>query len=600
MTALFSATEFSTLTEVQRRSVLAALFVVAGVDGQMDGQELAVARPFLEATAAVQLGPVQAEARAVRTPQDVFALGKRCADALPDMAARERLVSLLLAVAWADGAVLAQEFSVLGAFMQGIGLPGERANELADASAEGSIFGAVSRGKLEAVRRLLDGGVPVMSRDPKQWTPLHVAVATGQAAIVDLLLDRGADVHARHSQGSPPLFLACNKPYAAVVERLLRAGAKANEAGAAGVTPVIIAASFGQTAVLRALRRAGASLEVTDAAGRTPLHCAAEEGRVATVAFLLAEGAPANARTPKACTPLMSGAERGDLATMAALLAAKADVDATDASGQTALHYAVAGNAPDVVEMLLAFGANPSASSQNKTTPLHVAAAAGFTACARLLLDAGADRDAANVEGGTPIFLAAIRDRREVHDLLVARGATPDPSKIGAALAVKSLRAAPLAEAPPTPPALRPSDAALATFDDYQVAAWMNVEGTPDQVLVAGKDAKGRPEWVGRTGAGDARARFLVVKDKAGKRWLPVFSSEAAATAFRGRTPVGWPEDGTGMAAAAIGSSAAGVGVFKLGELPVDGVVLNPYGPSGPVFLTADECDRITRWPSRR
>ena len=83
------------------------------------------------------------------------------------------------------------------------------------------------------------------------------------------------------------------------------------------------------------------------------------------------------------------------------------------------------------------------------------------------------------------------------------------------------------------------------------------------------------------------------MRDAQGRRWLPLFTTDAAATAFRSRTPIGWPEDGNGMAAAAIGVVSANI--FKVGELPVEGVLLNPYGPNGPVLLTADECDRITR-----
>ena len=37
--------------------------------------------------------------------------------------------------------------------------------------------------------------------------------------------------------------------------------------------------------------------------------------------------------------------------------------------------------------------------------------------------------------------------------------------------------------------------------------------------------------------AADARSRFLVVKDKAGKRWLPVFTSEAAVVSISSMPP---------------------------------------------------------------
>lgn len=140
-----------------------------------------------------------------------------------------------------------------------------------------------------------------------------------------------------------------------------------------------------------------------------------------------------------------------------------------------------------------------NASSANAVTPLHVAAGAAYTSTARVLLDAGA---------------------------------------------AVSLRSAPFVE-PPLPASLRPDDAALATHADYQVAAWLNLEGAPDQVLVAGKDAKGRDQYAARRGNGELGPRLLAVTDDA-KRWLSVFTSAAAVDAFRRATPIGWPTDGVG------------------------------------------------------
>ena len=120
----------------------------------------------------------------------------------------------------------------------------------------------------------------------------------------------------------------------------------------------------------------------------------------------------------------------------------------------------------------------------------------------------------------------------------------------------------------------------------------MNLEGAPDQVLVGGR-TKGREQYVGRPGSGDPRARLLTVTDSAGKRWLPVFSSELAADAFRRAVPVGWPADGVGLARAVTGSANAKI--FAVTDLPVEGIALDPYGPHGPCLLTAEECDRVAR-----
>jgi len=39
----------------------------------------------------------------------------------------------------------------------------------------------------------------------------------------------------------------------------------------------------------------------------------------------------------------------------------------------------------------------------------------------------------------------------------------------------------------------------------------------------------------------------------------------------------------------------ASLRVFDVADLPIDGVLMNPYGPQGPIALTSDECARIAR-----
>jgi uncharacterized protein len=62
-------------------------------------------------------------------------------------------------------------------------------------------------GAVEAVRLLLDRGVPVNDTNNAGNTALHAAVTRGDA-VVRLLAERGADVHARNKAGFTPLDLA--------------------------------------------------------------------------------------------------------------------------------------------------------------------------------------------------------------------------------------------------------------------------------------------------------------------------------------------------------------------------------------------------------
>ncbi len=634
-----SPTEIGALPDAAQRSVVVALVAAVRADGRVDPREVVQLNAMLSRGTWDEAG-VSPEAVAsyfaiaetrvsmLQDRNDVVQLGRECAAAITSPAVRSKVLQAMLVLAYADGAFTPQEQGFISVFNEGFGVPQARFEAFSEGPDSVDIFGATARGRLATVQSLLDRGTPVNARDPRQWTPLHVAVATGHLDIVELLLARGADVQARHGQNSPPLFVACNKPHEAIVERLLRAGARPNDVGSDNLTALHVAAMFGQLGVAQVLVRGGARVDMVDVDGRTALHVAASGGHAQVVSFLLAAGAPVDARTSKACTALHFAASRGDAASAQALLDARAEVDARDVDGQTPL-LSAASNHPDTLALLLARGARPEAASSAGVTALHVAARGGFTTCVRLLLDAGAPLEARNVQGGTPLFGAAVHGRSDAYDLLVLRGADPEAAtaqgatprgSIGAAktIALRSVTLhtppedAPANEqgprAPGTPAAaleaalaavpLSSEAASLAAhFDDYQVAVWTGDRPGPAQVLVAGKDAHGRPIYVVASALkkhGEARARLLSLAGGRGRHWLPVFTTDEAAAAFRTHSELTWPENGLGLADAVIGTVGPAL-LFHVDDLPVDGVIVNPYGPGGPRVLSLEDCDRIAR-----
>ena len=64
----------------------------------------------------------------------------------------------------------------------------------------GTLLHAARDGDLDAVRRALDAGVPIESRDADDRTPLLLATDRAQLPVVLLLIERGADVNARDRQ----------------------------------------------------------------------------------------------------------------------------------------------------------------------------------------------------------------------------------------------------------------------------------------------------------------------------------------------------------------------------------------------------------------
>ena len=85
-------------------------------------------------------------------------------------------------------------------------------------------------GDADAVRRLLDLGLPVDALDSQGCTALLRAAGGGHRAVVDLLLARGADPQLAAHSGATPLSAAVSMRHAEIVDRLIAAGARSNSA----------------------------------------------------------------------------------------------------------------------------------------------------------------------------------------------------------------------------------------------------------------------------------------------------------------------------------------------------------------------------------
>lgn len=126
------------------------------------------------------------------------------------------------------------------------------------------------KGNVEAVRALLDAGVPPNTSDPLQ-SPLHAAVQSGCAIkgadnplivqTVEALLAGGADPNARYATGGTVLFFAAQTCGPLVIEKLLAAGGDPNVANAAGLTPLGMALLTRKVEIAEALIRKGAKID---------------------------------------------------------------------------------------------------------------------------------------------------------------------------------------------------------------------------------------------------------------------------------------------------------------------------------------------------
>ena len=88
------------------------------------------------------------------------------------------------------------------------------------------LFRAAEDGRLEDVKKALQGGVDIESRDMFGDTALNKAAEGGHLEVVRFLVDRGADIHNAGGADKTPVKNAAFAGHIPVVRLLLEKGAK--------------------------------------------------------------------------------------------------------------------------------------------------------------------------------------------------------------------------------------------------------------------------------------------------------------------------------------------------------------------------------------
>lgn len=252
-------------------------------------------------------------------------------------------------------------------------------------------------GDADAVRRLLDLGMPIDTVDAQGCTALLRAAGGGHRAVVELLLARGGDPKLAARTGATPLSAAVSMRQVEIVDRLLAAGATLEQRLPGDVTVLMLAAALGLPDVCTRLLAAGANINAADAQGLTPLHCAALYGfttrdrrrLVALLDALLLAGADPDVQAAGGVTPLLlllgARAEPGTacdedvvLAGMARLLDESATLQVRDPRGFGPLHLAALHGLLRVTQQLLRDGADPQGRDMLNRTPREIAVMRGF------------------------------------------------------------------------------------------------------------------------------------------------------------------------------------------------------------------------------
>jgi len=168
---------------------------------------------------------------------------------------------------------------------------------------------ALYTGSKEIVQQLIDYGVDINGRDPKQNTPLqwllqHHNTRADALPLLKVLLKHGADIEkTRNDWGDTPLMSAAQADFAGAVSLLLDAGANPQLKNYFDETPLHMAAHHYTTATITILIESGADIEAQDRHGQTALHIAAHRNRRDVVKTLLSHDANPDVRDKKGRTP---------------------------------------------------------------------------------------------------------------------------------------------------------------------------------------------------------------------------------------------------------------------------------------------------------
>ncbi len=181
------------------------------------------------------------------------------------------------------------------------------------------VVAAAEAGDLVALRRLLDTGAPVDTRDARRRTALLAATQANRVDVARLLIERGADVNAVDDIQDTPFLYAGAQGRLEILRLTLAAGADLKSTNRYGGTALIPAAHHGHVETVRELLKTQIDIDHVNRLGWTALLEAIILGDGGTahteiVRLLLGHGAQLHRADAQGVTPLAHAEQRGQRA----------------------------------------------------------------------------------------------------------------------------------------------------------------------------------------------------------------------------------------------------------------------------------------------
>jgi len=267
-----------------------------------------------------------------------------------------------------------------------------------------------SFGNVDAVRSLLEKGIPHNVVDIRRRTPLHRAVRHDHMEVVTVLLDSGADIDAEDDEGITPFVLSVKLNYLKMARYLWEKGAK-----------VAVKDFKLKTALHHAVEKKNLNMvkfvveickklvHAKDVTCHTPVHYAARGDSLEILELLKSHSKQLYEKDDTGETALHVAARFGSVKCLRSLVEAveHETINCHNFDGQTPLHVAIICNQIGTAKGLLRHKAEVDSVDNNNWTPLHYSATHDDAAGVRLLLKHRADIDYQDSWGWTPLMVAA-------------------------------------------------------------------------------------------------------------------------------------------------------------------------------------------------
>ncbi|MBP5427325.1 MAG: ankyrin repeat domain-containing protein [Clostridiales bacterium] len=256
---------------------------------------------------------------------------------------------------------------------------------------------ACEMGDLDEVKKMINKGLDINTRDKDGNAPIHYACKFGHLDVVKYLLDKGSDIESKGQGDYTPLYVASYNNKVEVAKYLLENGANVNACDMYHNS--ILSNTTSNAEIVELLLEYGADIESYDSIGFKPLHNACLLGSVDSVKLLLEHGANVEDKTlnNQESIHLIQNKEKAYL-----LLKYGADINVKSTWGETVLLSACAySKSCDYVKFLLDNGADINSVDCCGYTPL-ISAIISYSpdeGIIKLLLDHGADANIKDIYG---------------------------------------------------------------------------------------------------------------------------------------------------------------------------------------------------------